>query len=256
MFSKLLAHMADSNANIAEFKSKFNGKNKNVIRFVFDIKRYEQITDFQNVNTLFSNVYNQLPPWIKLKFAQDKQATILQQQAALTNDSTLIDKQNAEKYTVDSMQKFFIRNWRPTCKRSNIFRILYSIRMRRNENPRHVVDRVAIAIEYATRTIQLINGTGGEQMQEISDDDITTLLAHIFCNTNNTATYNNQGGINYLMQKQVRARKPVYSSVMVLGAAAATTFTPYYTIAEAIVSDIAGRWYASDKAYEMQHYYP
>ena len=254
--SKLLSHMADSNANIAEFKSKFNGENKDVIRFIFDIKRYDQITDFQNPNTLFSNIYNTLPPWIQQKFAQDKQSILYAQAHALPQDADAQQQLDATVYSVESMQKFFIRNWRPTCKRSNIFRILYSIRMRRNENPRAVVDRISTAVGYATDTIRLINETGGEQMQEISDDDITTLLAHVFCNTNNSPTYNNQGGINELMQKLVRSKKPLYASVAVPPAVIATAFTPYYTIAETIVADISGRWYAKDKKYEIQYYDP
>ena len=245
--------MNDTNANIADFKSKFNGENKDVIRFVFDIQRYESITNFQDPNTLFSNVYNALPPWIQQKFAQDKQTTIQTQRDALSDPPTAEQAAAAEKYTVDSMQQFFIRNWHPTVKRGNIFRILYTIRMRWNENPRTVVDRVSTAVQYAAKTIELINGVGGEEMQAIGDDDITTLLANVFCVTNNTAHNNNQGGLNYLMQKLVRDKKPQYAS----GASpAATKFQPYYDIAEKIVADISGRWYAGDKKYEIKYYDP
>ena len=253
--SRVLSHLHDSNANIAEFTSNFNGENKHVIRFIFDIQRYEQITNFQNPDTLFTNIYNKLPPWIQHKFAQDKVNTIDRQQATLAENATELEKIEANKYTVEQMQKFFIKNYRPTCKRTNIFRLLYSIKMRYNENPRTVVDRIATAVGYAKKTIRLINECGGEQMQTISDDDVTTILANIFCNTNNCAAYQNQGGINLLMQKAVRKAKPAYESTAV-PPNRPVLLKKYYEIAEEIVSNVAGKWYAKDKRYEMKYYDP
>ena len=109
--TQLLRHMADTNANIAEFKSKFNGENRDVIRFVFDIQRYEAITDFQSPNALFNNIYNVLPPWIQQKFVEDKTNTVIQQQQALpAQDATAEQIDAASRYTMDSMQQFFIKN--------------------------------------------------------------------------------------------------------------------------------------------------
>ena len=252
--SRVLSHLHDSNANIAEFTSKFNGENKHVIRFIFDIQRYEQITDFQNPHTLFTNIYNKLPAWIQYKFAQDRTNTITTKVNTLTEESSEQEKLDANKYTVEDMQRFFIRNYRPTCKRTNIFRLLYSIKMRYNENPRTVVDRIATAVQYAEKTIKLINDCGGEQIQTISDDDITTLLANIFCNTNNCTHNHNRGGINELMQKAVRKAKPAYSSVPT--DTAPVLFSKYYEIASQIVSDTSGKWYARDKHHEIRYYDP
>ena len=68
--AKLLTHMADTTANVASFTSKFNGENKAVIRFVFDIQRYESITEFQSTNTLFiGSSFMSLPSQMQIKFA-------------------------------------------------------------------------------------------------------------------------------------------------------------------------------------------
>ena len=246
--SNILSQLHDSNANIAKFTSKFNGENKDTIRFIFDIERYEQVTNFQHPHTLFTNIYNALPEWIQYKFAQHRQEVITLQNMLLTNESTDEEKATAKIYTVESMQHFFVKNYRPTCKRSNIFRLLYSIRMRYNENPRVIVDRIATAVGYAQKAIAFMNAAGGEQMQEITDDDITGVLANTFCIKNNSPAEHNQGGINKLMQKEVRTKKAKYTS--------ATKFKVYYQIAEKIVSEVAGMWYARDERHTIKYYDP
>ena len=246
--SNILSQLHDTNANIAKFTSKFNGENKDTIRFIFDIERYEQVTNFQHPHTLFTNVYNALPEWIQYKFAQHRQEVLKLQDLILTDQSTDKERADAKVYTVESMQHFFVRNYRPTCKRSNIFRLLYSIRMRYNENPRVVVDRIATAVDYAQKTIKLMNAAGGEQMQKITDDDITGVLANTFCIKNNSPAERNQGGINKLMQREVRKTKAKYTS--------AEKFKAYYKIAESIVSDVAGMWYARDDLHTIKYYDP
>ena len=146
------------------------------------------------------------------------------------------------------MQEFFVRNYRPTIQRGKIFRQLHSIYMRRNENPRAVVDRMVAAIQYAKTTIELLNRTNtdqNDQMTNITDSDVTELMSRAFCSNNTT----NTGHINILMQKKFRSDKPRYDH-------AANGFTPFYTIANSIVSDLGTMYYARDPLYKIHHYEP
>ena len=170
------------------------------------------IANFQSPQSLFINIYNVLPAHIQPRFAADKAAVISKQQSTLTDESTASEIAKAEIYTTDDMQKFFMKHFRPTITRGNIFRHLLSIRMRYNENPREVLDRVVAAVGYAKKTVELLNETaGGVPVQKILKADITHILTHIFCTMNNNVRENNQGGINKLVQKVIRTKELQYN---------------------------------------------
>ena len=241
--------MHDTNANQAKFTSKFNGNIKYTIRFIFDIQRYEQITNFQSPDSLFVNVYNSLPPFIQNKLAADKVNVIETQKRALPDDPSPEDIDKAAIYTTLSMQKFFMRHFRPKVTRGNIFRQLLAIRMRYNESPRQTLDRAVTAIKYARKTITLLNAAGtGKAMAGILRADITDILTTIFCTKNNNPTENNQGGINKMVQKQFRQQELSYEHV--------AKFTPYYTLIDSIVTKVSGAYYAGDEQYHFHHYDP
>ena len=247
LLQTLLAAFHDSNANMAKFKTTFNGDCNDTIRFVFAIQGYEEITNFQDPNSLFINIYNSLPHHIQVEFGADKNNTITRQQNALDNNSTDQDIKNAAIYSSESMQEFFVRNYRPTIQRSTIFRHLHSIYMRRNENPRAVIDRMVAAIQYAKATIDLLNRTNPNQnddMAAITDGDVTELLSRLFCSNNS-----NPGQINILVQKKFRSEKPRYDENN-------GGFTPFLTIANNVVADLGTVYYAKDSNYKIQHYEP
>ena len=250
LLQSLLATMHDSNANIVKFKSTFNGDCNDTIRFVFAIQGYDEITNFQDPNSLFLNIYNVLPHHIQVEFGADKSRVLDAQQNALNNNSTEDEIAEAAIYSIDSMQEFFVRSYRPTIQRSQIFRHLHSLYMRRNENPRAVIDRMIAAIQYAKTTIDLLNRTNTDHnndMATITDGDVTELMSRLFCSTHSNTT--NPGQINILVQKKFRADKPRYDH-------ANGAFTPFYTIADNVVVDLGTMWYAKDHNYKIQHYDP
>ena len=200
--------MHDTNSHRAAFRSIFNGDNRSTIRFIFEIERYAAIADFQDAQSLFISIYNALPEYIQTRFGKDKTEVIRTQRAALTDESTAEEKTQADIYSTDKMQEFFITNFRPTVSRGNLFRHLKSIRMRYNENPRMVVARVDTAIKYAKRTIALLNKDAqSTNIQEIHDADVAEVLRFVFCVRNNRSDESNNGGINKLMQQSVRRKK-------------------------------------------------
>ena len=252
LLQSLLATMHDSNANQAKFKSKFTGDCNETIRFVFSIQQYNDVTNFQHSDSLFINIYNSLPHHIQVEFSADKTNVIAAQENALDENSNDDEIAQAAIYSSDSMQQFFVRNYRPTIQRGKIFRQLHSIYMRYNESPRAVIDRMVAAIEYAKATIDLLNRTNpdqNDQIANITDADITELMGRAFCSSNNTNNQTGAGQINLLMQKKFRTDKPRYDH-------ATTGFTPFYTIANAIVADLGTMWYARDPKCKIQHYEP
>ena len=104
-------------------------------------------------------MYTTLPTHIQTRFAADKVAVLTRQAAEIDEDSSPEDIAKAAIYSTDSMQQFFIRNFRPNIQRQQMFRQLHAIRMRYNENPHEVLDRVVAAINYTKRTIELLNAT-------------------------------------------------------------------------------------------------
>lgn len=247
MMSKVLANMHDNSANIAKFKETFNGDNKDTIRFIFCIRRYEQIAHFQDPQSLFNKIYHSLPTHIQIKLARDKEKVISDQRSQLNAASTAEDRAKADIYSSETLQEFFIRNYRPTIYRGGIFAQLHRIKMRNNEDPSAVIDRISSAVGYARKTISLLNNTitdKADEIRTITTGDITELLSRVFCGNDN----GNTGEINKLMRKRIRDSKPVYHNV--------TKFKPYYDIANAVVSDIGSQWYIRDPKYRIKHYDP
>ena len=113
------------------------------------MERCKEIANYQSPHALFTNVHNALPEWIQHKFANHRADAIRLQNASLTPESRPDETLQAGVYKVESMQHFFVRNYRPTCKRRNVFRSLYSIKMQYSENPRVVVDRIPTAVNHA-----------------------------------------------------------------------------------------------------------
>ena len=234
--------MHDTTAGRTKFTYTFNGVNTNTIKFVFQIEEYAEAAQFANPQSLFTNIYNALPHHIKCDFAKDALLTIKAQKAKLTAEATPEEKKNAELYTVEDMQKFFITNWRPTITRGTIFRHLRAIRMRYNENPRDVVKRLAKGIDNAQKTIKLMNaGEPTNPIHEISKGDITELFIHAFATTNKVPKMKNMGGINESMQKATREQKPQHD------------VQKWYKIAGHIVAEVGGPYCAHDEQYELNY---
>ena len=243
--------MADNNKNQVQFKSKFDGNVKDTIRFIFDIGRYETIANFQSPESLFINIYNTLPSFIQNKLSADKISVISTQQSELDDNASAEDKAQAAIYSTASMQKFFIKHFRPRVTRGAIFRQLLSIRMRYNENPRQTMDRVATAVNYAYSTIKLLNDDdSGVPLSPLQSTDITELLNTIFCIKNYSDAENNRGGINKLVRDAWREQQGKLAFTGI------TKFKPYYDIIDKIVSKCTGALYAGDKDFILQHYNP
>ena len=247
---KVITQFHDNSASIIKFKSYFNGDTKDTIRFIFAIERYNTISRFQNPNSLFNQIYNNLSDPIKTRFAADKLKVIREQRAMLSEDSTTEQIAQAEIYSVNSMQTFFMTHYRPSITRGKIFRNLLSIRMRYNENPIEVLDRVVQAIRNARKTIELYNAANiGIAMPKILMADRTHILTNVFCTKNNCQHEKNQGGINKLVQKAVREKELQYENH-------AMAYTAWYSEFRGICAKIGGVHYSGDDKYKYVYHQP
>ena len=240
--------MHDSKSGSAKFTSHFNGNTRDTIRFIFAIQRFETVSRFMDPDSLFHAVYNNIGDTIKSRFAADKATTISMQQAALPDNPSAEQKQKAAMYSATSMQKFFMTHYRPSITRGKIYGQLIQIRMRYNENPREVLDRVVTAIGNAQRTIGLYNEGAAVKMQKILVADKTHILTTVFCSRNNSEREKNNGGINALVQKVVRDKELQYTKT--------NKYRPWYDAIETLVSKIGGVHYASDERYKYVHHEP
>ena len=249
LLAKVFAAMHDQKSSSARFTSHFNGNTKNTIRFIFAIQRYDTISRFMDPDSLFHAVYNNIADHIKPRFAGNKATVVTRQKAALTAESSDTDKEKAAIYTLNSMQKFFMKHYRPSITHGNVFRELKSIRMRYNENPRTVLDRVVTAISNARHTIGLYNNAGvGIPLGKITHDDRTHILTTVFCTKNNSKYEKNDGGVNALVQKTVRQKELQYKSP--------ERYNPWYTAIDAICAKVGGVHYAGDELYKYVHHDP
>ena len=249
MLTKVLAQIHDTKTGAAKFTSRFNGNTKDTIRFIMAIRRFDLVSKFLDPDSLFIAVYNNVSDTIKSRFSADKVQVITRQKAALNNNPTDIERENAAIYSVTSMQKFFMKHFRPSITRGNIFRQLLDIRMRYNENPREVLDRTVTAIARAKQTIALYNDAGiGIALDKIRATDINHILTTIFCTKNNSTDEKNDGGINALVQKQVRNQELQYVT--------ATKYNPWYTAIDAICAKVGGPLYAGDTRFKMVYHEP
>ena len=249
LLTKVLAQIHDTKAGSAQFTSYFNGNAKNTIRFIFAIERFEIVSRFLDPDSLFIAIYNNVSDTIKPRFAQDKVTTITRQRAALADNASITQKEKAAMYSVESMQQFFMKHFRPSITRGNIFRHLLSIRMRYNENPREVLDRVVMAISNAKKTIKLYNSAGiGIALDKIRPADINHILTTVFCTKNNSTHEKNNGGINALVQQTIRKQQLVYINT--------TKYTNWYTQIDAICAKVSGAHYAGDELFKVEYHPP
>ena len=246
----VLKAMHDNNAKIAKFKIKFNGDIRDTIRFIFAIKEYESITAYQAPNTLFLHIHGNIAAHIQKRFSRHKNDFIKRQIAALPPDATADQLLKAQTtYTTDAMQSFFMTNFRPTITRGQIFGQIKSIRMRYNENPQEVLSRVIEAIDYAKRTIELLNETrAGLPMQLISDEDITQILVFIFGTKNNHPRERNVGLINRLVHKKITDDELIYDNE--------NEYAAYSNAINKLCTKISGLHHAGDSRYKPVHYEP
>ena len=245
---RCLASMHDSKPGAAKFTAHFNGNTKNTIRFIFAIQQFNTVSRFMDPDSLFHAVYNNIADSIKIRFATDKATVIAQQAAALPDDPSQIQLDQAAMYSAKSMQKFFIKHYRPSITRGNIFRQLLDIRMRYNESPREVLDRAVVAIGYAQSTIELYNEDAAIKMARLGSSDKTLILTNIFCSKNNSTREKNNGGINALVQKVVRDGELQYKT--------ATKYVPWYTAIDGVVNKISSVHYSGDERYRYVHHEP
>ena len=207
------------------------------------------MTQFKSPDSLVNTIYDALPEHIQEKFIVDKIAVVTKQIQALPENPTAEQKENAQIYTTEHMQKFFIRHYRPKITKQNIMRQLLAIRMRYNENPRDALDRVVQAVQYATNTINLLNETGtGQPMAKLTNDEIDIVLNNVLAVKNNCTAENNQGGINHLVQKRFRDSDIVFDNKV--------GFPPFYRFIDKLIEKIQSRRYAQDPRYHYQHYEP
>ena len=138
LMNKLLAAMHDQKKHITKFKSHFNGDITKTIRFIFDIYRYSEITNFKDPHSIFTHIYNALSENIQGRISVDKHNVVLaqiaeEQQLANDDDENETNTIPAEKYeeaqiySIESIQAFLISIFRPSITRSNIFAALKSI---------------------------------------------------------------------------------------------------------------------------------
>ena len=246
---KVITQMHDNNASAAKFKTYFNGDTKNTIRFIFATQRFNTISRFMDPESLFIAIYiNVLDP-IKTRFAADEATIIARQRAQLTEYSNAEDRASAKVYSMESMQAFFMTHYRPSLTRGNIFRHLLSIRMRYNENPREVLDRVVQALSNARKTIILYNSAGiGVPLDRIRPADRTLILTTIFCTKNNCAQEKNEGGINASVQKRIRDIQLQYD--------VNHAYRDWYLEMDAICVKVGGIHYSGDERCKYVHQEP
>ena len=240
--------MHDNRAsNVAPFQHKFNGDQAHTIRFIFALQEYAATSDFQSPNALFQAVYKNLSSPVQVGFAEDRSRIITEQKTTLTEQSTAEEKHAANTYSVQDMQKYFIQNYRPSINRAQIFGNLYKIRMRYNENPKAVLNRVKTAVSWAKRTIDLLNETTTlSKISRIQRHDITELLIKVFVIWNNTQKEGNQGAINRLIQKTFRAEELTYTTE--------DKYKQFDDAVKSVVNKVGGIYYAQDPNYRFKHY--
>ena len=169
------------------------------------MQRYKNISNFQDPHSLFTAIYDALSPSIQARLAEHKQETLAAQKEEIENkvkegDGNHNNKPTDEQYAAaaiykyESMETFFITHYRPQITKSRIYGQLKRIVMRKNENPRIVLEHAKSAIAYAKKTIELLNKPV-VTVGTLTNQDVKDILTYIFC-TNNMITGKNDGGIN------------------------------------------------------------
>ena len=245
--SNVLAAIYDSTAIQAKFRSTFDGNCDDTIRFIFDMKRHKEISNFQQPHTLFTQIYNALSTTVQARLSTYRESVIKQQVRDAEEDAEDAEdgaKPTEEQYAVartfryESIEEFFISQYLPQITKGKIIGQIKRIKMRYNENPMIVLEQVKSAIAYAKKTVDLIETVGA-----LSDDDIKHVLLHIFVYTNNIEG-DNDGGVNRLMQKTVQRQQWDHNMV------------DWIKGTSDLVRQIQSEYYAKNEKFRIKFYPP
>ena len=201
--AQILGAIHDNNASKAKFRSYFNSDCSETIRFIFDMQRYRDITNFQDPHSLFTALYDALSPSVQARLADNKRKTLIAQKQAIEaevqkGDNNHNIKPTEEQYATagvykyESMETFFITYYRPQITTTKICGQLQRIVIRKNENTRIVLEHAKSAINYAKKTMELLNKPA-TTVGELTNQDIKDVLTYIFC-TSNMISSKNDGG--------------------------------------------------------------
>ena len=148
----------------------------------------------------------------------------------------------SKSWGIPKIEEYLMRNYRPPLSRDDIKNSLSAIRMRRNENPSVVVERLFYGVKMARESITLMNKTGAanNELMKYSTSDRQDLFIRCFV-TENYIENDNDGQINKKMQQEVARKQP-------------QTMDDWKAVARTVMEKVQSPFSVTRKDYQIEHH--
>jgi len=181
--------------NPIPFTTKFTGNHRDTLKWCHDVDMYLDTHLLQlDDQYAFRQIFKTLPSEIQSFY-------MLQIRAIKVNDNrnaAQVLEEKKQKMTPQALKEFIVRHYPPMQSRVDFIKRMKRIRVRRDEDPVIVWNRLVAMSTEVDSAIETINLSlpEGKKMAVISANDKFEICCSIFIHNNNKAHFQNNGEIN------------------------------------------------------------
>ena len=181
--------------NPVPFTTKFTGNHRDTLKWCHDVDMYLDTHLLQlDDQYAFRQIFKSLPSEIQSLYMMQIRAIVVDD----NRNAAQVKAEKKEKMTPQELKTFIVRHYPPMQSRVDFIKRMKRIRVRRDEDPVIVWNRLVAMSAEVDQAIATMNLSlpDGKKMAVISANDKFEICCSIFINNNNKAQHQNNGEIN------------------------------------------------------------
>ena len=186
--------------NPVPFTTKFTGDHADTLNWCHAVTNYMDINLLEDDKMAFRLIFPSLPAAVRSLYMSEYRA--------IAGDD--VENKRKERFTVEFLQTWIIQRYPPMQSRVDFIKQLKRIRMRKDEDPKIVWNKMKAKMAEVDAAIVTINKSldADKKLAAITDHNKWEICCSIFINNNNQAKLGNNGVINHETVKQICGQNP------------------------------------------------
>ena len=186
--------------NPKPFTTKFTGDHAETLKWCHDVDMYLDTNLLEDDYLTFRRIFPSLPSGVQTLYMQDIRAI----------DGADAAKRKNAKYTIAELKKWVVKEYPPIQSRVDFIKRMKRIRVRRDEDPVIVWNKLRAMMEEVDTAIETINASvpPAKKMPTLADIDRWEICCSIFITNDNQQHFQNNGKINAATVKYVISQDP------------------------------------------------